>query len=238
MKKYNWKEIKLDEFKNIFYHDKINIFENHKFEAALKFHSPGLAPVKINGQWFHINTKGEAIYENRYQKTFGFYHNRAAVISEKGWIHINTKGKFISNTFYKWCGNFQENLCVVQDKNGSYFHIDLDGNRCYKSSYSYVGDFKYGFACIMNSEQQFTHIDKNGAFLHQQWFLDLGIYHKGFATAKDKNGWFHIDFQGNPIYENRFSKVEPFYNGWAFVTNKLGNKQLISESGEIKKLVK
>jgi hypothetical protein len=88
----------------------------------------------------------------------------------------------------------------------------------------------------MNDKQQFTHINKKGDFLHQKWFLDLGIYHKGFAIARDENGWFHIDFEGKEIYSHRFSQIEPFYNGWAFVTDKLGNKQIISESGIVKNL--
>ena len=234
----NWKNIILNEFENRFYYNNQLVFEECQFEAALKFHAPGLAPVKVDNKWFHINTDGKAIYEKRYKKAFGYYFNRAVVVEKDNWFHIDVFGKRINEQVYNWCGNFQENVCTVRDKNDNYFHLDLDGNRCYEENYSYAGDFKYGFACVMNKYQQFTHIDKKGQFLHQKWFLDLGVYHKGFATARDDNGWFHIDFDGNEIYPYRFAQIEPFYNGWAFATNLLGDKVIISENGNIKKLNK
>ena len=68
--------------------------------------------------------------------------------------------------------------------------------------------------------------------LNGKKFLDLGVYHKGFATAKDEKGWFHIDKSGNPVYAERYLIVEPFYNGFALVTDFLGNKMIINEKGE------
>jgi hypothetical protein len=49
-------------------------------------------------------------------------------------------------------------------------------------------------------------------------FLTWVFSIKTFATAKDNNGWFHIDKQGNEVYKNRYLTIEPFYNGFALVT--------------------
>jgi hypothetical protein len=60
----------------------------------------------------------------------------------------------------------------------------------------------------------------------------LGVYHKNFATARDERGWCHIDKSGRPIYDERYATVEPFYNGFALVTNSLNEKSIIDEQGK------
>jgi hypothetical protein len=227
----NWKEITLNEFENKFYYQGKHIFQQLELKDALKFHAPGLAPVKGNSGWYHIDMNGNAIYEERYLRVFGFYHQLAAVISDEDWYHINILGNRISENTYDWCGNFQEGFCTVRNKQGNYFHINSKGKKIYLEQYKYAGDFKYGFACIMNNEQLFTHINSSGKLLHGKWFKDLGVYHKHFATARDKKGWFHIDFEGNAIYHHRFLQIEPFYNGVAFGENLNGKKVLIKEDG-------
>jgi hypothetical protein len=60
----------------------------------------------------------------------------------------------------------------------------------------------------------------------------LGVFHKNYATAKDKNGWFHIDRQGNEVYKNRYQTIEPFYNGFALVKTFENEKIIIDEKGQ------
>lgn len=234
----NWKDIQLNEFENRFYYRKKPLFKNQHFIAALKFHAPGLAPVQLLDGWTHIDVNGQPIYEQRYERSFGYYNNRAAVESKVGYFHIDEKGHRINNKDYTWCGNFQSNLCAVSAKDGTYHHIDLLGKRVYTQNYHYTGDFYYGFACVTNEDQLCTHIDTQGRYLHSKWFQDIGVYHKGYATAKDKDGWFHINYQGNAIYEHRFAQLEPFYNAWAFVKSLKGTKMLVNEKGILRNLGK
>jgi hypothetical protein len=62
-------------------------------------------------------------------------------------------------------------------------------------------------------------------------FLDLGVFHKNFATAKDTGGWHHIDKRGRELYAQRYLAVEPFYNGYALVTQFDNQKVIIDEKG-------
>jgi len=73
--------------------------------------------------------------------------------------------------------------------------------------------------------------DVEGSCINDKEFLALGVFHKGFATAKDSNGWFHIDFNGNEIYTDRYLNIEPFYNGFALVEGFDQSKRIIDESG-------
>jgi hypothetical protein len=59
----------------------------------------------------------------------------------------------------------------------------------------------------------------------------LGVFHKNYATAKDKNGWFHINKNGNELYKERYLMIEPFYNGFSLVETFKSKKQIIDEKG-------
>jgi hypothetical protein len=226
----NWQEIKVSGDNKHFLFDGKPIF-GKQFIEVLKFHSPGIAPVRDESGSYHINILGTQLYAERFARTFGFYCNRAAVLQNDHWFHITETGKQAYKDTYEWTGNFQENLCTVRNSNNNYFHIDLDGYRIYKDSFIYCGDFKDGIACVKTSNGFFRHIDTLGKFLNNKEFSDLGIFHKNFATAKDNDGWYHIDKRGSEIYQQRFLAVEPFYNGFALVTQFDNNKIIIDENG-------
>jgi len=226
----NWKDIQVSEDSTHFFFDGIPIFDK-TFIEVLKFHSPGLAPVIDNSGAYHIDISGNELYSNRYSRTFGFYCNRASVNDNNRWFHINEKGDKIYSVSYLWTGNYQENICTVRNTDNQYFHIDLNGNRIYEQSYVYAGDYKDGIACVKSQDGLYRHIDNKGKFINDKSFIDLGIFHKNFATAKDKKGWFHIDKQGNELYNIRFLTIEPFYNGFALVTTFENKKIIIDEKG-------
>ena len=66
--------------------------------------------------------------------------------------------------------------------------------------------------------------------------LVLGLLIKmcklNLGRDKDKNGWFHIDRQGNELYNERYLTVEPFYNGFALATKLDNDKLIIDEKGK------
>jgi hypothetical protein len=229
----NWQDINISEDNTHFLFDGKQIF-GKQFLEVLKFHSPGLAPVKDESGSFHIDSLGNQLYSNRFARTFGFYCSRATVVEDNNWFHLTDKGVRAYSISFSWTGNFQENLCTVRDGNNKYFHIDLNGNRIYRDNFIYCGDYKDGFSCVKLENGLYRHINTYGQFLNEKEFSDLGIFHKNFATAKDKNGWYHIDKSGNEIYQQRFLAVEPFYNGFALVTQFDNNKIIIDESGKTK----
>ena len=203
-----------------------------RFHEVLKFHEPGLAPVLDASGAYHITPGGVEAYKSRYIRTFGFYERRAAVYSEEGWFHILSDGSPLYEERYEWCGNFQEGRCTVRLPDGEYFHIAVDGTSAYRERYRYVGDFKDGHAVVQREDGKHTHIDASGNLLHGRWFHDLDVFHKRFARARDSRGWHHVDMTGEPLYEERFKNVEPFYNGQARVEGLDGSLSVINESGQ------
>ena len=124
-------------------------------------------------------------------------------------------------------------FCTVRNQKAEYFHIDITGQPIYKERYTYAGDYRDGFACVRLKNGRYQHIDLEGNSLNNCFFEDLGVFHKSIATAKDKQGWFHINEQGEELYKSRFQQVEPFYNGFALVENFEGEKLILGEQGQI-----
>src|SRR5689334_19727709 len=123
----NWQEIQVSQDGSHFLIDGKQIFDK-QFIEALKFHSPGLAPVRDKTGAYHIDSMGNSLYTERFTRTFGFYCNRAAVMKGNEWFHISETGKRVYELSFSWTGNFQENLCAVR-KDSSYFHINIHGKR-------------------------------------------------------------------------------------------------------------
>ena len=202
-----------------------------RFDEVLKFHAPGLAPVRRASVAWHIDIDGQAAYERRFVRTFGYYDDRSAVVSPDGWHHIGADGQDTYRERFAWCGNFQEGKCAVRDMQGRYLHFNLEGSPLYSERWRYAGDFKDGIAVVQADHGRSTHIDAAGRVLHACWFLDLDVFHKRFARARDEDGWMHVDHVGRPAYTRRFAAVEPFYNGQARVERQDGGLELIDEQG-------
>lgn len=203
-----------------------------RFDAVGKFHAPGLAPVRVGSEAWHIDVEGRPAYEHRFHATFGFYEARAAVDDGEAWFHIDRHGRAIGPARHAWCGNFQEGRAVVRGRQGEHFHVDEYGQPTYAARWRYVGDYRDGRAVVQSALGLSTHIDRAGALVHGTWFEDLDVYHKGWARARDTGGWMHVDAQGCVGYRRRFASVEPFYNGQARVETFEGALELIDERGE------
>jgi len=203
-----------------------------KFIWVLKFRPPGLAPVGDKKGAYHITPEGIPAYKQRYIRTFGYYYDRAAVVTNKGWTHIDQKGCITYNERYAWVGNYQDSCCTVRNSRGYYSHIDLYGKQLYPEHHLYAGDFRDGIAVVRLKNRFCTHINPEGSHIHKKEFKDLDVYHKGFARARDKQGWFHIDLNGNSVYTENYLMIEPYYNGQSLVHCYNGDVGIINEQGK------
>lgn len=202
-----------------------------RFDEVLKFHEPGLAPVRRGGRAWHVQADGTSAYGRRFVQAFGYYEGRAAVADEEGWRHILPDGSELSEQRHAWCGNFQGGRSVARDADGRYLHLREDGTAAYPARWAYAGDFRDGAAVVKRDDGQATHVDIDGSFVHGRWFQDLDVFHKGHARARDAEGWFHVDSRGEPVHPARFAAVEAFYNGQAFVERHDGSQCVIGHNG-------
>lgn len=211
---------------------------SERFDEVLKFHEPGLAPVRRGDEAWHIDVSGMPAYRQRFRRTFGFYEHRAAVQAATGWCHIRPDGSLVGQGGLAWCGNFQEGRCTVRAEDGLFFHVDLDGAPICAGRHLYVGDYRDGLAVVRGRDDGLcTHVDLAGRETHRKRFLDLDVFHKGMARARDGAGWFHIGLDGRAAYEARFENVEPFYNGLALAWTWSGSRVLIDRAAVVRHVV-
>ncbi|MRG91564.1 methyltransferase [Polyangium spumosum] len=203
-----------------------------RFDEVLAFHAPGLAPVRRDGEAFHVDVRGRPAYGRRFERTFGFYEGRAAVRGSDGWRHVLPDGTDLYPERYAWCGNYQQGRSAFRDMRGRYGHLDPDGRLISTTLWRYAGDFREGSAVVQADDGRSSHVRADGTLLHGRWFVDLDVFHKGFARARDGAGWMHVDRQGRAIYTRRFAAVEPFYNGQARVERHDGGLEVIDERGD------
>src|ERR1700749_4345656 len=102
-----------------------------RFDEVLPFHAPGLAPVRRDGQAWHIDDRGEAAYARRFTRVFGFYEGLSAVLGPDRWHHITPDGADLYSARHAWCGNFQGGRCTVRDLDQRYLHVDRKGQPIY-----------------------------------------------------------------------------------------------------------
>jgi len=153
------------------------------------------------------------------------YRNCNKCLHEKG---TSTNGPCKEK--YAWTGEVQEKTRVVRDEDHKYYHINEDGIRIYCQRYEYVSDFKDSVAIVTVDGIGSTFITDLGELLNNKWFLECHSYHEGYATVRDERGWFHIDVDGNPLYDRRYRTAEPFYNGLTLCAGE--GFVLLSSSGE------
>jgi len=214
---------------------------SNRFDEVLAFHDISgifIAPVCKGDAAWHIDLHGRAIYSDRFDRTFGYYCGLAGVVANGRWFHIDVNGSVAYNNRYSFVGNYQEDIVVVCNSDGEYFHIDRLGNTLYSSKWRYCGDFKDGIAVVQADNGLSTNINIEGQFIHGNWFLDLDIFHKYFARAKDDRGWCHINRYGKPSYDDRYTMIEPFYNGYARVETTSGELKVIDELGSTVRILR
>src|SRR5688572_28493586 len=98
----NWKKIKVSDCET---HHLINNqpLYPQRYLHVLKFHEPGLAPVKNTIAAFHILEDGKPAYQRQFLAAFGFYEGFAAVQDSSGWYHVDTNGEACYQQRYNWC---------------------------------------------------------------------------------------------------------------------------------------
>ena len=205
-----------------------------RFHEVLKFHEPGLAPVRdSSGAIPHHPRRFGSAYKPRHIRTFGFYEGRAAVHSEDGWFHILSDGEpYVQGALLRGAATSRRVAVLSGCPAAATFILKTMALPAYGEHYRYAGDFKDGYAVVQREDGKHTHIDTSGNRLHGQWLQDLDVFHKRYARACDSDGWHHVDMIGKPLYGERFKNVEPFYNGQARVEGFDGSLSVIDESGQ------
>ena len=220
-----------------------------KFDEILSFHD-GIAAVRETngGGAYHIDQSGAPVYHDiRYQRTFGFYAQRAAVLDfDDKFFHIDLTGRPVYDDRYSWCGNFhavpEKGMfrSPVRDSDNCYYYIDQHGEKLL-GPFSYAGDpNSAGHSVVQHEDGNPTIIDIHGrdwctgTSLQHQNIIEACVPHKGIAQVRDEGGWFYMNQAGQELGSGeRYLQTEPHYNGQARVRFQNGQWGVVDEGGNV-----
>jgi len=194
---------------------------NQRFKIAYEFDNSGIAVVKdLNDNMFHINNKGDRLYKENFKTVSVFDNGRSAVTDfQDRMYHIDLSGKKIYIWTFKSVSRFGELTANATDFAGKNYSINLNGT---------IRDPLH-----LMQDPVTTKEDGDKLSLIAKKYPDYNYYSDNTVTVRDANkNYFHIDLNDNRLYQNSFSWVQPFSEGFAGVQDKDGNMFHINKKGE------
>ena len=151
-----------------------------------------LVPVKQNGTWRYMNTKGEFL-PGSFDVAGSFYKGQAVACSNDEWMLLDSVGNQkklngIQDVKLDLHGFYIQNGIIIAKENGKYGFYDSEFNR--------IGSF---------------HADD----------MDLYLSDKGIAF-KQNGKWGFADAEGNILVQPAYTDAKSFSNGYAAVCNEEG----------------
>lgn len=162
-----------------------------------------LIPVKIDGKWRYMNSKGDFL-SGEYDVAGSFYDNKAVAYTGEKWVLLDSKGgtselKGIENVKFDLYGCHNQNGVIIAKESGKY--------RFYDKDFKKRGDFA---------------VDD----------IDICIDGETVAIKKGDK-WGFADLDGEIIVEPQYHEAKSYSNGYAAVCNKEGLWGFLNDKHEL-----
>lgn len=68
-------------------------------------------------------------------------------------------------------------------------------------------------------------------------YLEVGNFHGHVALARDEEGYFHVDGNGKPLYDERYKNAGIYLKGKAYVLDWNGAQYYIDKNGNVIEII-
>ena len=216
--------------------------------------SGGFAAVQKDGKWGYIDKLGEEVIPCAYDDTTSFYDGLAAVKKGSKWGFIDKAGREVipfrfddvhrSDVFYpeEPVPSFSEGLGAVK-QGGKWGYIGKTGEEVIPCQYDDAAPFSEGLAAVKQGGK-WGYIDRTGKVVIDFQFDDvyrsitefhMPSFSEGLAAVKQGGLWGYIDRTGKLVIPYKYICAGPFSNGFAAVSMKRLNMNMMVECGIIDK---
>ncbi len=181
-----------------------------------------LLPVKIDGKFGYIDTKGEVAIEPRFRTVDEFYEGRARVQLGEDKVVIDEKGDVVFTPPFPLIGVFEGGRCIMAE-DGKHGYVDDSGNVVIPPRYHQAYSFHNGYAVVRLTETSPARlIDLDGRVVMEDYGLDYkSEYGDGLinlaAARNDRICAGFVDLDRNWVIEPDYMSVFPFREGLAAV---------------------
>ena len=191
---------------------------NDIFDFVDDFHD-GFTCVELNKKWNLLNTEGQFLSNQWFDKVYEFSEGYARVyINGKGWNFLNIKGQYLTNQWFDEVGPFYNGCACVKIEGKGWNFINIEGQLLSNQWYDRVNDFYNGFASVKIEGKGENFINTKGQLLSNQWFDKIYVFSNGFARVYIKGkGWNFLNTDGQLLSNQWYDRVNDFYNGFAEV---------------------
>jgi hypothetical protein len=196
--------------------NKYNIAIPFNYDDARPFYE-GAAAVKKNSLWGFIDEEGNNITQIKYNNVSNFKNGYASV----------QKAFRIPPRTYKHDGKEKPLLGIRNfetDKDNWWGCIDIKGNVVVEPTYWYWGLFADGLFLFADNIHSFGFRDESSNLIIDTTYWDARPFSEGIACVKvrtrnsSNDNCFFINNLNQRIFENGFSFLSDFKNGYATVS--------------------
>jgi hypothetical protein len=198
-----------------------------KYDTAEEF-SDGMAWVRINGNSFFINRKGDTVIQFKPEQKIEIkssFNSGLALCGisgsethEEGYIYIDKQGneKIFLPKYGKFSvcyepGRFSEGFAVVKDVEARlYGYIDTDGKWLVKPTFSKAFSFRNKMAAVLYPNSKVLgHINTSGKPAFKPAAKDAWNYNDEIALIKTTEDFLkYIDKSGNVVYDSNTEVID------------------------------
>jgi hypothetical protein len=177
----------------------------------------------------------DTIVEPKYDYSCFFEDGLSRVSIDGKFGYINTKDEIVIEPIYDSADSFLNGLAIVS-LNGKTGCIDKTGNLVIPFIYDYIYSFYQGDVTVVSLDNKVSLVNTKGELLFEPKFqsIDLNSENDMFpASYTDKTGNFKnvfINKQGGIVLNTDYTKILPFFNGFASIT-KLGKNGILASNG-------
>lgn len=162
-----------------------------------------LLPVKVNGVWKYVNSKGE-FNPGKYEIAGSYYNKQAVAYNGKNWLILDEEGK---EQELKQFEEIKLDLYGCHIQNGVIIAKEKGKYHLYDDKFVKIGNFEADD-------------------------IDLCIDGKMIAFKKGDK-WGYVNPKGEVIIEPKYVQAKSFANKYAAVCNKDGEWGFINEKNEL-----
>ena len=183
------------------------------------FHD-GIARVTIGKEYgyYFINTKGDRINNEEYDKAWDFRDGFAKVKQNGKYHYINIKGEKISDEKYgdeKYGDDNFHDGCALVLQNDKYYYINTKGERINEEEYDDAWNFYDGCARVLQNGK-YHYINIKGEKISEE-YDDAWYFYDGLAKVKQNGKYHYINTEGRKINDEKYDEAADFHDGCARV---------------------
>jgi hypothetical protein len=195
----------------------------------------GLAPVKIEGKWGYLNTKGEVVIQPAFDEATLFSEGIARINLNDKYGYIDTRGRYLVRPEVVYGTGFRDGRAAIYNgQSWGYIDraVDAQGHWALQLREGLAGfPFSEGlapvisggkvgiiFGAMLGAGGNWGYINKKGDFAIPPRFAEASHFSEGLAGVSLPGGlWGFVDTAGELVIKPRYAEVRPFSQGLAAV---------------------